>query len=120
MRLGRYEVLEELGRGGMAAGHRARDERLGTFVAVKVLGPLALAEDAIARFEREARLAASIEHPNVARLLDAGMEGGTRYLVFELLTGGTLEQRLRRDGPLAWREVVRLAAAVARALAALH
>src|SRR5581483_12026600 len=120
-RLGRYELEAEIGRGGMAVVYRARDERLGKLVAVKVL-PHAVARDEriLARFEREARLAAAIEHPNVARLLDSGQENGVPFLVFELLQGGTLHERLRTEGPLPWREAVRHGAAVAHALAALH
>ncbi len=120
-RFGRYEVLEELGRGGTAAVFRARDERLGREVAVKVLtGAQARSEEAIVRFEREARAALAVEHPGIARLLDLGVEGGTRFMVFELLAGGTLRDRLKREGPLSWREAVRHAARVADALAALH
>ena len=119
--LGRYEVLDEIGRGGVAIVYRARDERLGTFVAVKVLAPNFTRDDqAVARFEREARAASTVDHPAIARLLDLGLDGGTRYLVFEMLTGGTLAERLHREGPLPWREAVRLSAQVARALAALH
>ncbi len=119
--LGRYEVLDEIGRGGVAIVYRARDERLGTFVAVKVLAPnFARDDQAVARFEREARAASTVDHPAIARLLDLGLDGGTRYLVFEMLTGGTLAERLHREGPLPWREAVRLSAQVARALAALH
>ncbi len=120
-RLGRYEIQEEIGRGGVAVVYRAKDERLGTSVAVKVLSPsLASGDEALARFEREARAGAAVEHPAIARLLDAGLEGATHYLVFEMLTGGTLAERLRSGGALPWREAVRLAAQVARALAALH
>jgi serine/threonine-protein kinase len=120
-RLGRYEVQDELGRGGFAIVYRARDERLGMQVALKVLAPQhARDERIVARFESEARAGASVEHPALARLLDAGMEQGTRYLVFELLAGGTLSDRLAREGPLPWRDAVRHVARVSRGLAALH
>src|SRR5579883_94535 len=120
-RLGRYEIQDELGRGGMAVVYRARDQRLGTGVALKVLPPLAAQDDlAVARFEREMRAAASVEHPALVRLLDAGIDGGTRWLAFELLGGGTLDAYVKKHGRLGWRQALAHGATVARALAALH
>jgi eukaryotic-like serine/threonine-protein kinase len=95
-RIGPYEVVALLGAGGMAEVYRAKDTRLGRDVAVKVMSE-ALGTDAVlvARFEREARLAASLAHPNVVALYDVGLHDGKPYFVTELLQGETL---LRKRG----------------------
>ena len=109
-RLGdRYELIETIGSGGMAIVWRARDPRLRRAVAVKILRPQ-FAEDAdfVARFESEARHAASLAHPNVATVYDTGSDpgpdGGTRYIVMELIDGPSVARcsaagRCRRDSP---------------------
>lgn len=99
-KLGPYEIVSPLGAGGMGEVYRARDSRLGRDVAVKVL-PAAMAENELARerFEREARAVSKLNHPNICTLHDVGVEGGTNYLVMELLEGETLEQRLKRGAP---------------------
>ena len=75
--LGPFEVLEPLGAGGMGEVYRARDSRLGRIVAVKVLRPdLAADPDRIERFEREARAASALNHPNIVTIYDVGVEGG--------------------------------------------
>ena len=95
--LGRYEVVSPLGAGGMGEVYRARDTRLGREVAVKVL-PEHVAHDpeALARFEREAETVAGLNDPHVCSLFDVGTEGDVRYVVFELLEGDTLRERLSR------------------------
>ena len=93
---GRYRLEERLGTGGMAEVWVARDLQLDRRVAVKVLGPRADPQ----RFEREARAIASLSHPNICRLYDYGEEEGRRYMVFEHLPGGTLEDRLTPGRPL--------------------
>jgi Tol biopolymer transport system component len=119
-RLGPYEILAPVGAGGMGEVYRARDERLGREVAVKVL-PAALAGDAdrLRRFEQEARAAGQLNHPNVLAVHDVGAQQGRPYLVTELLEGETLRQRLEQ-GPLAARKLLDLGAQVARGLAAAH
>src|SRR5580693_4655095 len=95
--LGGYRILEELGRGGMGVVYKARDEKLGRLVAVKVL-PRELAANAkrFARFEREAKGAAAVVHPNITTIHAFGTENGWPYMVFELMAGGSLESRLRK------------------------
>ena len=96
-RLGPYEVLAPLGAGGMGEVYRARDSRLGRDVAIKALPP-AFAQDAerLARFEREARLLASLNHPNIAGIHGLEEVAGARYLVLEFVDGETLAARLAR------------------------
>jgi serine/threonine protein kinase len=118
---GRYRLRARLAAGGMGAVWVADDAVLGREVAVKVLGE-ALAGDGLAaeRLRREARAAARLGHPGVARVLDLGEDGGRPYLVMELLHGESLAERLARAGPLAPAEAVRVVAAAADALEAAH
>jgi len=87
-KLGPYEILAPLGAGGMGEVYRAQDTKLGRDVAIKVLSP-EFAEDAerLSRFEREARLLASLNHPNVATVYDIGEHEGTRYIAMEYVEG---------------------------------
>ena len=119
-KLGPYEILSPIGAGGMGEVYRARDPRLHREVAIKVL-PERLSRDpqALARFEREAKTVAAISHPNILGIHDVGSEGGTTYIVTELLEGETLRSRLC-NGPLEWRTAVEIGAAVAEGLAAAH
>jgi len=119
-RIGPYEIVAPLGAGGMGEVHRARDARLGRDVAIKAL-PEALAHDAerVARFEREARLLASLNHPNIGAIHGLEEAGGHRYLVLEFVDGETLAQRLRR-GALPVREALTVCRAIAGALEAAH
>jgi serine/threonine protein kinase len=99
-RLGSYEVVAQIGAGGMGEVYQAHDTKLGRDVAIKVL-PEAFAHDAdrLSRFQREAKILASLNHPNIATIF--GLEhsdGGTSYLVMELVAGKTLPDRLKRDG----------------------
>jgi serine/threonine protein kinase len=119
-RLGPYEVVDLLGEGGMGDVYRARDTRLGREVALKILRA-EISDDGqrLARFEREAKLLASLSHPNIATIHDLGRSGDLPYLVLELVPGKTLGERLA-EGPLPVDEAIRVAAAVARALEAAH
>src|SRR2546428_3602896 len=100
--LGHYQVFEKLGAGGMGEVYRARDTRLGRDVALKVL-PETFAKDAerMARFQREAQMLASLNHPNIASIYGLEESEGVRALVMELVEGPTLEERIatrnRRD-----------------------
>jgi serine/threonine protein kinase/Tol biopolymer transport system component len=94
-RLDNFEIVEPLGRGGMGEVYRARDLRLKREVAIKTLPPaLAAGRDRLARFEREARAAAAINHPNICTLYEVGEHDGQPFLVMELLEGATLKQRM--------------------------
>jgi serine/threonine protein kinase len=116
----RYRVLEKLGAGGMGEVYRAKDTRLDREVAIKVL-PADVASDPerLLRFEQEARAASALNHSNILTVYDFGSEGGTSYLVTELLAGESLRQLLRK-GPLPPKRAVELALQIARGLAAAH
>jgi len=119
-KLGAYEIVAPLGAGGMGQVYRARDTRLGRDVAIKVVVPeLAQNADARARFEREARVVASLSHPNIVTLFDVGTEGELFFVVLELLEGETLRARLSRS-PMAWRDPVRIGLGVSEGLSAAH
>ena len=119
-RLGFFEVLGPLGKGGMGEVYRARDTRLGREVAIKVLpSELEKNPERLARFEREARVLASLKHPNVATLHGFERAGDTGFLVMELIEGETLERRIAR-GPMPWREAAMLFEAIADGLKAAH
>ncbi len=119
-RLGTYEILSPLGAGGMGEVYRARDTRLGRDVAVKVL-PEAVASspDRLARFEREARTVAGLNHPNIVTLFSVEDEGGIRFLTMELVEGQSLD-RLVTPGGLPLSRVLELSTPLADALVAAH
>ena len=97
-RIGRYEIRSLLGAGGMGEVYRAHDEKLGREVAIKVL-PAAFAADPerLARFEREAKILASLNHPNIASIFEIAELDGTPALILELIEGDTLEDLLVTD-----------------------
>ena len=119
-RLGPYELVSPLGAGGMGEVYRARDTRLGREVALKVL-PESLAQDRerLSRFEREARAASALNHPNIVTIHDVGREGETAYLAMELVDGKTLRE-LSLSGPMPVRRILAIAAQVAEGLAKAH
>jgi serine/threonine protein kinase len=107
--VGRFRLEEVLGAGGMALVYRAVDERTGRLAAVKLLADNLAADEAFRRrFQREARLAARLSHPNVVRVLDAGEYDGRPWLALEYVDGETLAQLLARRGRLSSTEVVAL------------
>src|SRR5262245_8795915 len=119
-RLGAYEVVTPLGKGGMGEVWRARDPRLGREVAIKVLPPDVAADpDRLARLEREARAVAAINHPNLVTLHSIEEADGIRFLTMELVDGRTLDQ-LVATGGLPVARVLELAIPIADALAAAH
>jgi serine/threonine protein kinase len=119
-RLGPYEVLAPLGAGGMGEVYRARDPRLGREVAIKVL-PASFSKDAdrLHRFEREARAAGILTHPNITAVFDVGSQDGAPYVVSELLEGEVLQAALT-GGRLSTRRAVDYAIQLAHGLAAAH
>jgi hypothetical protein len=119
-RLGNYEVLGPLDAGGMGQVYRARDIKLGREVAIKVLhDDYAQDPDWLARFEREARLLAALNHANIATVHGLDEVGGSRYLIMELVPGQTLA-RLLAAGPLPVDEVLAVCRQIAEALEAAH
>ncbi len=118
--LGSYEILSPLGKGGMGEVWRARDQKLGREVAIKTLPEeFAQDEERLARFEREARLLASLNHPNIATIHGLEEDNGTRFLVLELVEGDTLADRLKH-GAIPVEESLKLALQIAEALEAAH
>jgi hypothetical protein len=118
--LGPYEILSPLGAGGMGEVYKARDPKLDRFVAIKVLPPALLgASELLARFEREARAVAALNHPNILGIYDFGTEGEHTFAVMELLEGETLRAHLKQ-GPLSPRRAAELAVQMAQGLAAAH
>jgi serine/threonine-protein kinase len=118
--LGHYRIVEKIGSGGMGEVYRACDVRLDRDVAIKVL-PAKFAADAerLKRFAREAKATAALSHPNILGVHDVGTHQGLPYLVEELLEGESLKGRLER-GALPVSEAIRIAAQIARGLAAAH
>ena len=118
--LAHYRIVSELGAGGMGRVYRAEDTRLGRTVALKVLaaewGDYASAR---ARFEREARLASALDHPNICTIYEVGQQAGVSFIAMQYLDGETLQQMLRR-GALTLERVLSIARQIADALAAAH
>lgn len=120
-RIGGYDVLEPLGRGGMGIVFKAFDDSLHRMVAVKVLTPeLASSPKARRRFTREARAAAAINHPNVITIHAVDEQNGMPYLVMEYVSGLSLRERIRMQPPLEPIEIVRIGLQIAQGLAAAH
>jgi serine/threonine protein kinase/Tol biopolymer transport system component len=118
--LGAYEILSAIGAGAMGEVYKARDIRLGRLVAVKILSPLvAGSPEARQRFEREARTISQLSHPHICAIYDIGHDGGTEFIVLELLEGETLADRIAR-GPLPVDQTVKYAAQIADALDKAH
>ena len=119
-RLGPYEVLSALGAGGMGEVYRARDIKLRRDVAIKILPELVAADpDRLARFEREAQVLASLNHPNIAAIYGLEEADGVRALVLELVEGPTLADRIAQ-GPIPLDEALPIAKQIAEALEAAH
>ena len=119
-RLGPYEILELIARGGMGEVYRAIDSRLGRQVAIKVL-PTHLADndESLRRFRREARAVAALSHPNIVAVFDIGTQADTPYVVTELLDGTTLRKRTL-DGKMSIDETLHILTEIADGLAAAH
>jgi len=119
-KLGPYEIVSLIGAGGMGEVYRARDERLGRDVAIKILpASFAADPDRLRRFEQEARAIAALNHPNILGVHDIGEYDGTRFMVCELLEGESLHAILAR-GPLSHRRAIDYSIQAAQGLAAAH
>ena len=118
-RVGHFAIERTLGEGGMGVVYAARDERLGRSVAVKMMSSLASDEMARKRFWREARAAASVNHPNICQIYEIGEDGDELFIAMELLEGEALAERLR-EGPLSLSRTVPIGLEMLAALSALH
>lgn len=117
----RYEILEEIGSGGMAVVYKAKCRLLNRFVAVKVLRPdLQNDEEFVRRFNVEAQAAASLTHPNIVSIFDVGNQDGLHYIVMEYIKGITLKEYIDKKHILPWREAVGYAVQIAKGLEQAH
>ena len=118
--IGRYQIIEDIGRGGMATVYRAFDPRFKRDVAVKVMTQDLLEDPTLrARFEREAQTIANLEHPAIVPVYDFGEEDGRPYLVMRLMTGGTLSDRLEQ-GPVGIEGTIKILRRIGSALERAH
>jgi serine/threonine-protein kinase len=118
--LGHYQITSQLGKGGMGEVYQAKDLKLGRNVAIKVLpGEFAQDPDRVSRFRREAKLLASLNHPNIAAIHGLEESGGTNFLVLELVEGETLADHVKR-GPIPVEDSLKLGLQIAEALEAAH
>ncbi len=118
-RIGHYAIEHKLGEGGMGVVYAARDERLQRTVALKTMSSPTGDETARKRFWREARAAASVNHPNICQIYEIGEDAGKLFIAMELLDGEVLSDRLRR-GPMSAAETVPIGLGMMAALSALH
>ncbi len=119
-RFGAYEILEQLGAGGMGEVYRARDTRLGREVAIKTVSLHHNSQpEALTRFELEARSASALNHPNIVTIYELGCVDNTHFIAMELVCGETVRQLLA-SGPIPFRKAIAIAAQVADALARAH
>ncbi len=120
-KLGKYEVLERLGQGGMAAVYKAFQPGVERHVALKVMhSHLADSDDFVARFRREAQSIGRLQHPHIARVIDFDVEADIYYMVMDFIEGGTLQEYLKGKSPLAMEEAVEITMQLADALAYAH
>ena len=124
-RVGKYQILRALGRGGMGVVYEAEDTGLNRRVAIKFLPPAKDGADggertATERFVQEARATAKLSHPNILAIHDIGQEAGAWYMVMELLNAQSLGALLREKGPLLWSDATRIVAECCSALQAAH
>jgi serine/threonine protein kinase len=117
---GKYRILEEIGRGGMGIVYKAEDTKLARKVAIKVLPEIFTQDpERLARIEREARVLASLNHPNIAAIHGVEEAEGRRFLVLELVEGETLAERLSK-GPLPTEEALEVCRQIAEGLEGAH
>jgi len=120
--VGRYELIEKIGEGGMATVWKARCNRLNRFVAVKILNRLANDGEFIKRFHIEAQAAASLSHPNIVSIFDVGYdpEQDVHFIVMEYVDGCTLKEYIQKKGALSWQEVVTRSIQICSAIGHAH
>ena len=117
----RYEILEQIGNGGMSDVYKAKCHKLNRYVAIKVLKP-EFSQDIsfVSKFRVEAQSAAGLSHPNVVNVYDVGEENGIHYIVMELVEGITLKKYIEKRGKLPYKEAVSIAIQVANGMEAAH
>jgi len=121
MKLGSYQIVAQIGVGGMGEVYEARDTELGRGVAIKVLPPAFVNDpERLSRFNREARMLAALNDPNIATIYKLEDSGGTHFLIMELVPGETLRQRMARKGPVPLQEALKIAVQIAQALEVAH
>ncbi len=121
MKIGPYELLDLIGKGGMGSVHRCRHDATGRILAIKVMAADLVSDPTHRkRFERECRTAVRLRHPNIVEGVDFGVERGVPYLVMEYVEGENLADLVRRHGPLPERHVIRLGGQIGAALDAAH
>ena len=120
-KFGFYEVVSQIGAGGMGEVYQAHDSKLARDVAIKVL-PEAFAHDAerLSRFQREAKMLAALNHPNIATIFGLEHFDGAQYLVMEMVSGETLQEHVKRDGAVPIEDALAIAKQIAEALEAAH
>ena len=119
-RLGPYEIVKEIGAGGMGLVFLARDTRLERLVAIKTVPPHVSSDDLrVRRFAEEARAAAAISHPNIAAVYDVAESGGVNYIALELVEGRTLAAQIA-EGPIPLSELLPIAIQLSDAIEAAH
>ncbi len=119
-RFGRWRLERALGRGAMGEVYLAVDDELGRRCALKLVSAPRGDARALERFRREGQAAAAVSDEGVARVLEVGVDRGVPWMAIELVSGGSLRDRLHREGRLPWREAARVGAEIARGLAAVH
>lgn len=119
--LGRYEIVEKIGEGGMAVVYKAKDRLLNRYVAIKILRPeFTRDEQFIENFRRESQAAAGLSHPNIVNVYDFGREGNINFIVMELVDGKPLSQLIEEKGKLDYKEAINITKQVASALSLAH
>lgn len=117
----RYEIIEQIGQGGMAIVYKARDQLLNRYVAIKVLRPeFVNDEQFIKKFKRESQAAASLSHHNIVNIYDIGVQENIHYIVMELINGKTLKEFIQQNGRVDWKKAVHIAIQIASALEHAH
>lgn len=119
--VGRYELVEKIGEGGMAVVYKAKDRLLNRFVAIKILRP-EFTKDAqfVDSFRRESQAAAGLQHPNIVSVYDVGKEGNIHFIVMELINGKPLSEVIRERAPMDYKQAIEITKQVASALSVAH
>ncbi|MGB6339916.1 MAG: protein kinase [Candidatus Aminicenantaceae bacterium] len=119
--VGRYEIIEELGKGGMGKVYKALDREINEKIAVKIIRPeIATNKKIIERFHNELKMARTITHKNVCRMHDLGKDGDTRFITMEYVSGEDLKKSIRRMGPLTVRKTLSIGKQICQGLSEAH